>query len=377
MRAWVRVLSRKAGESVDLLTIQNARRLENFDVFVNGLTGKLQWDLYREDTDQLDATLESGRWYFIEAQVEFAAGQYTADVRIDGVDQGTITSTQAQHDGPGAERRGRVGEDPQPALRRHRPPGRRRPDGVADHDHADGRAGRARRRRDLRPRRGGGPTLQLRGPDFAVATCDGPAEVDTPRLGPHALTVTATDTGGRSPRPPTPTRWPTSPIRPSEITPPRRRLLRGRPDGRGGRLLDCADEVGGSGLAVVNGCAGPVADGAAIDTVAAGSHPFTVTATDAAGNTTSVTTTYWSPVVIPDDTDPVVELRRPVDGAEIGRNEVVEADFVCADEPGGSGLADLAAAWAPGPAAPPSTRRAWASTPSRSRRPTARATRPR
>lgn len=43
----------------------------------------------------------------------------------------------------------------------------------------------------------------------------------------------------------------------------------------------CADEVGGSGLA---SCVGPVADGAAIDTATLGTHPFSVTGTDHAGN---------------------------------------------------------------------------------------------
>src|SRR5262245_16886807 len=35
-RLWLRVLERGAGESVDLFTVQNARRTENFDLFVNG-----------------------------------------------------------------------------------------------------------------------------------------------------------------------------------------------------------------------------------------------------------------------------------------------------------------------------------------------------
>jgi hypothetical protein len=47
----------------------------------------------------------------------------------------------------------------------------------------------------------------------------------------------------------------------------------------------CADEGGGSGLA---SCTAPVADGAALDTSVLGKRPFTVTATDNAGNTRSV-----------------------------------------------------------------------------------------
>jgi hypothetical protein len=51
----------------------------------------------------------------------------------------------------------------------------------------------------------------------------------------------------------------------------------------------CQDEVGGSGLA---SCAGSVANGAAIDTSTLGSHTFTVTAIDTAGNVTTVTRSY-------------------------------------------------------------------------------------
>jgi hypothetical protein len=51
----------------------------------------------------------------------------------------------------------------------------------------------------------------------------------------------------------------------------------------------CTDEDGGSGLAT---CAGTVGNGHAIDTRAAGDYTFAVTATDAAGNTTTRTAYY-------------------------------------------------------------------------------------
>jgi TolB protein len=51
----------------------------------------------------------------------------------------------------------------------------------------------------------------------------------------------------------------------------------------------CADETGGSGLAT---CAGPVADGASLDTSSVGARSFTVTATDNAGNDASLTHSY-------------------------------------------------------------------------------------
>jgi hypothetical protein len=52
---------------------------------------------------------------------------------------------------------------------------------------------------------------------------------------------------------------------------------------------DCTDEAGGSGLA---SCAGPVADGAFVDTGSVGPGEFTVTAADEAGNTASATARY-------------------------------------------------------------------------------------
>jgi YVTN family beta-propeller protein len=59
----------------------------------------------------------------------------------------------------------------------------------------------------------------------------------------------------------------------------------------------CADEDGGSALA---SCEGDVASGAALDTSSAGPHSFTVTARDAAGNTSTVTHTYTVASAEPD-----------------------------------------------------------------------------
>jgi hypothetical protein len=60
----------------------------------------------------------------------------------------------------------------------------------------------------------------------------------------------------------------------------------------------CADEAGGSGLAT---CAGPVPSGGLVDTSTVGQKTFTVTASDKAGNTSSLTRTYTvspPPVVV-------------------------------------------------------------------------------
>lgn len=95
----------------------------------------------------------------------------------------------------------------------------------------------------------------------------------------------------------------------------------------------CADE-GGSGL---DSCTGDVPDGDAIDTSTAGDHAFTVTARDGAGHETTVTHHYTVAEPSRDEQPPTVDLRTPDDGAVYDLNEVVTADYSCADN-GGSGL---------------------------------------
>ncbi len=95
--------------------------------------------------------------------------------------------------------------------------------------------------------------------------------------------------------------------------------------------FDCADE-GGSGLA---SCAGSVADGAPLDTSSLGDRSVTVTARDADGNETVVTHTAH----VVDATDPSVSLLTPLDGAVYLLGQDVRADYSCADDEGGSGLA--------------------------------------
>ena len=93
VRLWVRVLSRGAGESVDLITIQNTQGTAHFDLFVNGRNQRLMWDLHRSNADSTSTALVYGRWYRVEALVEFDGSDHTAQVRVDGVDQGTIRSS--------------------------------------------------------------------------------------------------------------------------------------------------------------------------------------------------------------------------------------------------------------------------------------------
>jgi hypothetical protein len=100
--------------------------------------------------------------------------------------------------------------------------------------------------------------------------------------------------------------------------------------------FSCADE-GGSELA---SCVGTVPDGGLLDTSVPGPVSVTVTARDNADNETSVTHTVN--VVAPDSTPPTIELLSPLDGAVYLLDEDVPADYGCADEAGGSGLASCA-----------------------------------
>lgn len=94
----------------------------------------------------------------------------------------------------------------------------------------------------------------------------------------------------------------------------------------------CSD-AGGSDIAT---CEGSVADGANIDTSTVGTKTFTVTATDAAGNVRTTTRSY----TVVDVTPPGISIDSPAAGAAFERHASVPADYICADEAGGSGLAD-------------------------------------
>lgn len=104
-------------------------------------------------------------------------------------------------------------------------------------------------------------------------------------LGTTSVTYTATDTSGN-------TATAVQQVSVRDTTPP---VITIDAPGAGPYVLNqsvvgsytCVDAV--SPVAV---CAGPVASGALVDTGMPGSHPFTVGATDAAGNTTSATVTY-------------------------------------------------------------------------------------
>jgi uncharacterized UPF0146 family protein len=98
-----------------------------------------------------------------------------------------------------------------------------------------------------------------------------------------------------------------------------------------GANFSCTDDAGGSGAAT---CVGTVAHGADLPTADLGSHTFSVTATDYAGNDFTQTITY----TVVDVTKPDVTIAAPIDGGIFDRGAEVVADFDCADETNGSGM---------------------------------------
>jgi hypothetical protein len=85
----------------------------------------------------------------------------------------------------------------------------------------------------------------------------------------------------------------------------------------------------------VDTCAGSVANGAAVDTGSVGEKTFTVEASDNAGNTASQTVSY----TVADRTAPTITVTSPAEGAVYTLGQSVLADYSCADEPNGSGVA--------------------------------------
>lgn len=168
-----------------------------------------------------------------------------------------------------------------------------------------------------------------------VATCTGTvadgAAIDTSTLGQSTFGVTTTDSVGNS-------RTQTITYTVADITKPTVTIAAPLD----GAIFDrdavvaadfaCSDDTGGEGI---DTCIGMNENGTPIPTGTIGSHWFSVTATDLAGNTSTKTISY----TVKDITDPTVSLLAPSQGAVFEQNEAVGANFSCADEPGGSGMA--------------------------------------
>jgi hypothetical protein len=91
-RAWMRVVAWTPTESVDLFTVRNLATRNNFDLFVAAPNHDLRWDIFRENSEATGEPIQLEQWHLVEARGSFATSTFTADVRIDGVDQPSVTS---------------------------------------------------------------------------------------------------------------------------------------------------------------------------------------------------------------------------------------------------------------------------------------------
>ena len=100
------------------------------------------------------------------------------------------------------------------------------------------------------------------------------------------------------------------------------------------------DDLGGSGLAT---CEGPVASEEPLDTATAGTHTFKVTASDHAGNTSSLSVSYLVRDPSPPPADvyaPYPVIRAPLFKQRYATGSHVEVDYECLDVgPSPSGIA--------------------------------------
>jgi hypothetical protein len=178
------------------------------------------------------------------------------------------------------------------------------------------------------------------GLDSCVGSVPNGAAVDTGSLGDKTFTVNASDGAGN-----TATKSVTYTV--VDATPPSISITTpadGAVYAVGQQVTaaySCADADSG-----VETCVGSVANGAAVDTGSVGERSFTVEASDKAGNTASQTVSY----TVADRSAPTITVTSPTEGAVYTLGETVLADYSCADEPNGSGVASCQGSVADGAA---------------------------
>jgi len=178
------------------------------------------------------------------------------------------------------------------------------------------------------------------GLDSCVGTVANGAAVDTASLGQKTFTVNASDEAGNTESKSVTYR--VVDANPPEIT------VTAPADGAvyavGEHVTaqySCTDEASG-----VDSCVGSLPLGAAVDTASVGEKSFSVQASDKAGNTASKTVNYR----VADTSAPAITLTRPTQGAVYTLGQQVLADYSCADEANGSGLASCQGSVASGAA---------------------------
>lgn len=93
---WIKIGSFKAGETVSIVVVRNAHGVNHFNLWRNVNSGRFMYDLYRGNHARSSMQAEVGRWYFVEALIDFGDtgnSAYSARVRIDGAEQPSIRST--------------------------------------------------------------------------------------------------------------------------------------------------------------------------------------------------------------------------------------------------------------------------------------------
>lgn len=90
-RFYVRFPSLPGGNPPSIFTARTVGAVDDFTFFYNVGTGTWKWDLDINDSAQ-GPVVAVNRWYLVEAKGSYAASPWTADVRIDGVNQGSVAT---------------------------------------------------------------------------------------------------------------------------------------------------------------------------------------------------------------------------------------------------------------------------------------------
>lgn len=88
-----RVTARTPGQTVGLATVENARRTENADLFVDARTGRCRIDLFRDDTALSPGRCDDGRWHTVTLTGDFGPDDPTLAWTLDGRRLPTVHST--------------------------------------------------------------------------------------------------------------------------------------------------------------------------------------------------------------------------------------------------------------------------------------------
>ncbi len=175
----------------------------------------------------------------------------------------------------------------------------------------------------------GGPGLKPGGEGCAGTVANG-AAVDTSTPGKHTFTVTAKSQDGLEA---SKTVSYTVAEAPSvSITTPAEAASYAQGQ-TVGASYSCSEGAGGPGLKPGGeGCAGTVANGAAVDTSTPGKHTFTVTAKSQDGLEASKTVSYTVAEA------PSVSITTPAEAASYAQGQTVGASYSCSEGAGGPGL---------------------------------------